>query len=221
MDWKGVISRNCETLSRIVATLFALAGDGAAKVERRAYFAALRILRPAESALRRLIIIAALGLALKPRSGAAFPERLMAGEGSSSRAPAFALLDPLKSFACRAPQTVPGHMPRISVPGLFDPVFPPVRRIAAPEDLVNAENLCRRIEALRLALANVPKQAKRLARWRAKRDLALAGNMPRRVKRLSPFRPGHPPGHRKRHAHEVDYLLKECHALALDAMDGL
>ena len=221
MNWKGAISRNCETLSRIVAMLFTLAGDGAAMVERRAYFAALRILRPAESALRRLIIIAALGLTLKPRSGAAFSAKLLAGEGSSSRAPVFALLDPLKSFACRAAQTVPGHMPRISVPGLFDPVFPPVRRIATPEDLINAEHLCRRMEALRLALANLPKQAKRLARWKAKRDLALAGNMPRRVKRLSPFRPGHPPGHRKRCALEVDYLLKECHGLALYAMESL
>ncbi|MFZ2098990.1 MAG: hypothetical protein WAU86_00320, partial [Oricola sp.] len=55
-------------------------------------------------------------------------------------------------------------------------------------------------------------QARRLARWRARRDLGLL-----RAPRFSPMRPGWPPGRRKRPIHEIDEILKDLHSLAVYA----
>ena len=83
---------------------------------------------------------------------------------------------------------------------------------APPSDgLVNAERLSRRLQALKLALADLPRQARRLARWRVRRE-----NTPD-VKFTSPLRPGPPPGHRKKKVHEVDEVLAQCHWLAWEA----
>ena len=56
------------------------------------------------------------------------------------------------------------------------------------------------------------RQAKRLARWRVRREAAKA------PKFKSPLRPGQPPGHRKKPIHEVDNVLTECHWLAWEVM---
>ena len=48
---------------------------------------------------------------------------------------------------------------------------PPVADPAPPPDgLVNAERLTRRLQALKLALEDLPRQARRLARWRVRRE---------------------------------------------------
>jgi hypothetical protein len=91
-DWAGAIELNREALKGIVAALFVLLGlDGDVTVERiphRLHRAVLRVLRPAESAVRRLIVVAARGLVVKVapsrpmpkgRKGLrAFPSRLQA-----------------------------------------------------------------------------------------------------------------------------------------------
>ena len=68
-DWALAIKRNSEALKGIIATLFAMLGlEGEAVVGRISqplHRAVLRVLRPAESAMRRLIIIAARGLVVK------------------------------------------------------------------------------------------------------------------------------------------------------------
>ena len=70
MDWDLAIKRNSEVLAGIVETLFAMLGlVGEATVARLpwpTYRAVLRVLRPAESALRRLIVVAARGLVVAP-----------------------------------------------------------------------------------------------------------------------------------------------------------
>ena len=61
MDWARAIERNQTALTRIVAALMAMvemSAFGAMRLPQTAYFAVLRILRPAESAVRRLIFIA-------------------------------------------------------------------------------------------------------------------------------------------------------------------
>jgi hypothetical protein len=65
-------------------------------------------------------------------------------------------------------------------------------------------------------LANIPHQAKRLARWRARQEQkqASTSTAPPTPKPLSPLREGLPPGYRKRWQHEVDDILAECHDLA-------
>jgi hypothetical protein len=81
-----------------------------------------------------------------------------------------------------------------------------------PDGLVNAKRLSRRLQALRLALDDLPRQARRLARWRLRREKAKT------PKFRSPLRPGRPPGYRRKPIHEVDEVLIECHGLAWDAM---
>ncbi len=70
MDWEHAIKRNSEVLAGIVETLFVMLGFvGDATVSRISwptYRAVLRVLRPAESALRRLIVVAARGLVVEP-----------------------------------------------------------------------------------------------------------------------------------------------------------
>ena len=69
MDWDLAIKRNSEALKGIVEELFAMLGlAGEATVSRipqPLHRAVLRVLWPAESAVRRLIVIAARGLVVK------------------------------------------------------------------------------------------------------------------------------------------------------------
>jgi hypothetical protein len=86
-----------------------------------------------------------------------------------------------------------------------------------PDDddgLINGLPLCRRLHALKAALADVPRQAQRLARWRARRER----NQVLRPTFATPLRPGLPPGYRGKPVHEVDHVLIECHGLACGAM---
>jgi hypothetical protein len=76
------------------------------------------------------------------------------------------------------------------------------------DDTVNAIPLCRRLAAIKCALEDLPRQARRFARWRARPVAA------RRPQLSTPLRRGPPPGHRKRQSHEVDEILARCHWLA-------
>jgi hypothetical protein len=81
-----------------------------------------------------------------------------------------------------------------------------------PDALVNGARLSRRLQALKSALEDLPRQARRMARWRVRRE-----NM-KSPKFTSPLRPGPPPGRRRKPIHEVDEVLTECHWLAWEAM---
>jgi hypothetical protein len=225
MDWNRVIERNSERLFVVVATLVSMVrahgGGVAAFLPRQVYSAALILLQPAESAVRRLIIMAARGLAVKQKLSAAraFPAG-PALNRDAERVPAFCLIDPLKRFAPEDFEWGKGTaqaLLSISVPGLFDPVFPP-QPVLDTDDMVASAALGRRVQALRFALDHLPRQARRLARWKAKRELArLAGRKPGR---LSPFRPGFAPGYHRSKPQEVDEILSECHHFAREAWDA-
>ena len=66
MDWDLAIKRNSEALKGIIAALFAMLGldgtDVVGRIPHRLHRAVLRVLRPAESAVRRLIVVAARGV---------------------------------------------------------------------------------------------------------------------------------------------------------------
>jgi hypothetical protein len=221
MDWDRAIAINQTALTRIVAALVAMAGlvDGGvlARLSRPTYRAVLLALRPAEAAVRRLIVIAARGMVAKPSPVRPMPRGLaLAGKGGGRVS--FQLFDPRKRFAPWRPKRIPeAKLPRIRL--LFDEA-PPGTIIFRPEDFgkpvpvtdgsVDASRLGRRLAAVKLALENLPAQAKRLARWQAKRRAMTS------PKFTSPLRPGRPPGHRKKEKHEIDAVLKECHALAHD-----
>jgi hypothetical protein len=223
MDWARAIERNSEALIGIVAALFAMLGlEGGGMVERiprQLHRAVLRVLRPAESAVRRLIVIAARGVVAKPAPARPMPEGGIKTKGGARR-PAFPLFDPRKRFAPWRPKPIPDNQrPRVWVLGDTPPgvvIFRPEdfgKPVPAPDDgRIDATRLGRRLDALKLALADLPRQARRLARWRAKRE-----NAPSLGSR-APMRPGRPPGYRKKPTHDVDEVLTECHALAWDAL---
>jgi hypothetical protein len=223
MDWARAIERNSEALKGIVAVLLAMLGlAGAATVARlprSVHRAVLRVLRPTESAVRRLVVIAARGLVVKLAPSRPMPAGPI-GQAVRLR-PSFQLFDPRKSFApsrlrrgtaTRIPPRI--HIfasdPRVAAlrsarPPAADPAPP-------PDGLVNAARLARRLQALKLALEDLPRQARRLARWRVRRENAQS------PKFKSPLRPGHPPGYRRKAVHPVDAVLAECHGLACDAL---
>ena len=222
MDWARAIERNSEALKGIVAALFAMLGldDNVtvARLPHSVHRAVLRMLQPAESALRRLIVIAARGLVVKAAPSRAMPAGPFIGKGGPSR-PAFKLFDPRKNLAELRQGTPQGLLPRIHVFGnahrvadLWSSSRPAAVVAPSPDGLVNAAHLTRRLQALKLALEDLPRQARRLARWRLRREKAPS------PKFRSPLRPGPPPGHRRRPVHEVDEVLTECHGLACDAL---
>jgi hypothetical protein len=222
MNWELAIKRNSEALKGIVEALFAMLGlaltDAVARLPWPAYRAVLRVLRPAESAVRRLIVIAARGLVVKLAPSQPMPAGKVIGKGGNSR-PSFQLFDPRKNFNRSRRRAFSRIGPRVRVIGydprvvaLFPAPQPAVELPPPPDGLVNAERLARRLQALKSALDDLPRQAKRLARWRLRREKAI------NPKFKSPLRPGRPPGHRRKPTHEVDEVLIECHGLAWEAL---
>jgi len=231
MDWDLAIKRNSEALKGIIEALFVLLGldgtDTVGRIPRSVHSTVLRVLRPAESAVRRLIVIAARGLVvkLKPAASRPMPKGQMIGKGGGNSPPSFQLFDQRKNFARRrrGRRVIPriyvfgndddwGNHPTVASlwaarrPIMADPAPPP------PDGLVGAERLSRRLQALKLALDDLPRQAKRLARWRARREARPS------PKFKSPLRPGPPPGRRKKAIHPIDEILTECHWLAWEAL---
>jgi hypothetical protein len=251
-------------------------GSGSrATLPRHLYLAILRLLRPAESAARRLIIAAAKGLVVpplaprkfspKPASSEPFLRRFgiavvvppadLAHAAAARRAArcstlCLPLFDPPRRLLSRGNRRyVPAHAaPRILFPGVIQPFsLPPP---PSPNDPIDAARLSLRLAALGAALDDVPGQAKRFARWKAARDAAGAQSKDRdaagaqskdrdaarkapaaaRIRRVSPLRPGRPPGSRlarydpavthPRKIREVDEILAHAHALAVYALQS-
>jgi hypothetical protein len=224
LDWPLAIDRNRDVLKRIIAALFALvglsAGGSVFTVPRHIHAAVMLVLRPAESAVRRLIVIAAHGLVLKQRASRPLPAGLPAVSAAGEfRTPAFCLFDQLKHFDLDDFNHSAGAIPHNSYFSFYDEdVASP--QYFLPDEPVDATTLFTRLRALRHALNDLPKQARRLARWQARRDILLRSKRPFRPMRLSPIRPGPPPGRRLRSIHEVDDVLRECHGLARDMMNS-
>jgi hypothetical protein len=227
MDWALAIERNRQALLRIVAALCTMIGLGeagaVARVSRPVCRAVLSVLRPAEAAVRRLIVVAARGIVVAPRAPRPVPGVRIIPAGTRQGHVTFQLFDPHRNPAKAHGRSDAGARgnPRIRVIDVaFDPRIPLFRLIhqpapepVAPEEdhTVNAGPLCRRLAAIRVALEDLPRQAKRYARWQA-RPLET-----RRPKRLLALRSGPPPGLRGRHTREVDEVLSECHWLARHA----
>ena len=312
MDWNAAIEKNGQALKRILAALVAMAGlrgqftffpqegaahQGVAQAEksklspaqtlpRHLHRAVLRLLRPAEAAARRLIIVAARGMVvtlpparLRPTKKKPIPTILpkhlrnvgtgiVLPRGLRSALPGTVYFFPQKGGVgpeadasgkkvncpphCR-PLTLPlldslrqpfrhrrRHVPQQSAPRIlfFDAgrpaALPPP---PSPDDPLDATRLGLRLQALGSALDDLPAQARRLARWRARRDAhrdaegaqsrhrdAEAAQSRHRVHRFSPLKPGSPPGlprraSRRRPFHEVHDILRVTHGLAFWAME--
>jgi hypothetical protein len=216
---------------------------------RHLHRAILRLLRPAESAARRLIIVMARGLVVplppaRPRKAKPRPTILRKPGGTgilmppgslppaAPRTVILPLLDPLRPFRPR--RSAANGIPRIWLPGVTAPFPVSPRRPPAPDDPLDASHLALRLQALRAALDDLPRQARRFARWQARgagavgtqtretRDAAGAQNKkPGRARRVWPLRPGRPPGQRpsNRRTHEVHEILHDLHGLAFDVLE--
>lgn len=264
MDWDRVIARNRDILLRIVVALMALAGigegdnpgPGPRTLPRYRFNSIRRILCTAESAARRLVVIAARDLVTIGFPEGVFmtgfdpdPSRRPVGKGARQRegqgeegqaVPALALTDPLKRFSFRPRRIRPKSFPRITIIGVTEPTPVPDGWYRLPDDELAAGTLCRRLVSLKRALDDLDGQARRLARWQARRDKLLSASLSDTGQRLaayengsrpaggdvrpvinkprSPLRVGRPPGHHARQRHEVDAVLADLNWLALDAI---
>ncbi len=276
MDWNVVIERNRERLRDILAALAAMAGLGAAAatasssplwegdrgltLPRHLHRTILRLLRPAESAARRLVIIAARDLVVtlppppprkpkpKPtsifvrpgemRTGIVLPYGAKPGDilpalaklRQPPRTLSLPLLDTMRGLP-RTRRSPTAGIPRIWGPGHGEPYRPASRKPPLPGDPVDATRLAMRLQAIARALDDLPRQALRFARWRARLDAATqhirhafgeqdirhhdadalsASLQPAWLpRRLSPLRPGRPPGGQRKPTHEVHAVLAD------------
>ncbi len=216
MDWARATERNRVALARIVVEIFALvgfvAGERLERLPRGLYLAAERLLRPTESALRRLIIIAARGLVVKPSVSRPFPKGIVIAAGVKVPM-SFRLFDARKRFDFIEPENPLIVMVKTFSRNPFNPFERHTQwRCQEPETHDYTLNLARRLAAVKQALETLPQQASRMARWQAKRKTMD------KPKFTSPLRPGPPPGHRVKPEKEIDLVLKECHGLAWDAL---
>ena len=227
MDYALAIRRNRDQLRTIVLALFSLArmrvGGSLFFLPRSTFAMIMLVLRPAESCVRRLIVIAAHGLAVQPRPlagpqagetrGSPWAVPGIAGRrGDFPQTKAFRLFDPLKSFDLESIWDAA----TVWESGFnLTPAYSST--LATEEKPLNATHIGQRLNALIRALDNLPAQARRLVRWQQKRDAALKASKPTRI---SPMRPGFPPGWRQRRVHEIDDVLRECHGLANDRLNA-
>ena len=184
---------------------------------RHLHRAILRLLRPAESAVRRLIIVMARGLVVtlappRPRKAKPAPiflrkpggtgihipassrvsgSPLWGGvRGATARSRSLPLLDPLRPFRPRPKRQAANGIPRISLPGVTAPFPVSPRRPRSPRSARRAR-LALRLLALGAALDDLPRQASRFARWRRGANAAALPVWPLRLAAASgpPARP--------------------------------
>jgi hypothetical protein len=222
MIWTPDITSNRQTLLGIVAALLAMVGLG-----DRLRLEVLRTLRPAEAAVRRLIVMAARGLVLKPTVSRPMPpglaKQLHLKRKERTVRPVFPLADQLIPMVDPVPKKYFRQSPRISSFAPLDPTITAIfqahaaKTFAPPPSIEPANSalpIIRRLEALQLALDDLPRQARRLVRWRVRRN-AIAALRPIAT---SPLRPGRAPYLPKIPVRDIDYVLERCHLLARDAL---
>ncbi len=225
MDIPAAIDLNKTLLARIIAGLFILLGGGTgpARISVELHRSIVRVLRPAESAVRRLIVVLVTITGMKappprPQAQSRSVPSGLARTGEEKKRQSFPLFDPWQRFWRHRPaKKAPAALPRII--SLTDEGLRRLREsldAPAPADKKAADisplNLLRRLEAVIGALENLPHQAKRLVRALARRQ-----NVPK-LKFRKPLRPGRPPGHRQKPRLEVDHVLSECEWLARNAL---
>ena len=227
MDWNFAIERHRLPLLGLVRALCAEIGltEGCTveRVPKPVHRYVLRILRTAESAVRRLIVAAARNIVVepqerrpsKPRSRPANkPKADGEAKPKRKRRPLFNLFDALKRFGRRFRKKRRGPEPHVhSIESFFrqkeaEIAAAQAKQKVVDDGMVNAAPLIRRLMACADALTDIPRHALRLAQWQAR------PKEERRPERWSPLRPGRPPGYRRRAIHEVDEILKECDWLA-------
>lgn len=218
MDLFLPISDDRTALARIVAGLFAMLGltggrdknSTPQRIARALHGAVVVLLRPAESAVRRLIYVLSLSVKAQPAAGWPMPAGI-AGAGAAQTRAAFKLFDPRPRLVRKA-RKVRASV-RISFFGEGGAHVVDLREKPGNADgLIASTHILRRLEALKHALDDLPRQARRLARVLQRRKTW------KRLGSRRPMRPGYPPGHRGRGRREIDDILRRCHWRACQAL---
>ena len=221
MDWTRAIEINRVALLRIVAELVAVlaAFDGLLRLPKPVHRSLGIGIFKAEAAVRRLIVIAARGLVVALPAPRPMPAGLVIA-GQNPGTPArlvFPLFDTRVSYSFDEEPCAALSGPRIRMLEAQSPqqqflsLFPP----AAAEAFSSAaatRQLRLRVEATSRALQNLSNEAKRMARWLVRRKAVDQPTF------TSPMRPGPPPGHNRQSKADIDLVLRECHALAWEAL---
>ena len=217
MNWLRAIEINRDALTHIVAGLVALlvAQGGALRLPVSLYQLLQRILHPAESAVRRLIVVVARGLVVSYQPSRPMPPGLVIAGKAGARV-SFQLFDQRKAFGDpdKVPTAISGPRIRMidgpSPRQLFLATFAKLRdeRCSEAETL----RIRQRLTLLARALEQLPREAKRMARWLKRRASMESTAF------VLPLRPGPPPGHQQRSGEDIDAVLRECHALAWMAL---
>jgi hypothetical protein len=215
MDIPAAIDLNKSVLLRIVAGLLDLLGAAQARIPLALHRTIVRVLRPAESAARRLIVTLARITKPKapPRRSRPAPTGLVRAARASRRL-AFPLFDPRQRFGRRRP-AARGPAPRISslAPGAGRAPLIGSRKVRDLSDgLETSANILARLAALKGALEDLPRQARRLVRALERRR-----HNPR-LKFKMPLRRGRAPGFRKKPRLDIDGVLHQCDWLARNAL---
>ena len=224
MNWKLAIEINREALTRIVAGLVTWleAFEGVLRLPRPIYQSLGLSLHKTESALRRLIVIAARGLVVSLAPSRPMPEGLVIKrkDGQEASWRSFPLIDSRINYRFDQAEALAYHSHYMDdaalhakFKGLLGPLaVMPASEVEAFSSEAETKSLHLRLAAAQRALKNLSAQAKRMARWQARRKLI------ENPKFISPIRLGPPPGNRRKSKAEIDLVLRECHGLAFDAL---
>ncbi|MEL7429951.1 MAG: hypothetical protein AAFN43_08115, partial [Pseudomonadota bacterium] len=206
-------------------------GRGCGEFSHKHNFNLTTILRAAEAALRRLIMLYVIAKGIKARVYAKRDDRLLPDFASFKRAenplPKFNLIDPRPSLMVTwvndesDERTDTDPFLILSLSKDEEVYGEQTLRQAQGEGIafdaysrMSAAAFLARLQAFDHALNNLPKEARRMAREIEKRQrlrsLPLTEDKPLRGSWADPpIRIGKPPGHRDRGDHEVDHILKE------------
>jgi hypothetical protein len=217
MNWPRAIEINRDALTGIVAGLVALlvAQGGVLRLPFPVYQLLQRILYPAESAVRRLIVIVARGLVVPDAPTRLMPQGLVIAGKAGARV-SFQLFDQRKAFGDPDEVATVISGPRIRILDVMSP-----RQLFLAQFVKPRDERCSEAETLRIrqrlmllarALEQLPLEAKRMARWLKRRASMESTAF------VFPLRPGPPPGHQQKSREDIDAVLKECHALAWMAL---
>lgn len=222
MNIPEAIALNKTALARIIAGLFGLvglAGDASfARIPIKLHRSIARVLRPAESAVRRLIVVLARITKVKAPPPRPAPAGLVRSGERKPRV-SFQLFDPRQRFLRPQLQADSGPRPQPRISFFGDGEVrtiawnrePPPQKVQADEQ-ADPANLLRRLEALKAALDDLPRQARRFVRALARREKS------QRLKLKMPLRPGRAPGFRRKPLLEIDHLLHHCDWLARETL---
>ncbi|MEM0898443.1 MAG: hypothetical protein AAGI92_00650 [Pseudomonadota bacterium] len=237
-DWTGAIDKQVRLIGRIIAFLFSAVDVNEVEgivIPRRVRDELFAILRPAESALRRLIFVMAMRLERPPQpivSGVKSKATRRAGtklaNANKINSNSFTVRTrpTTQSFRLRDRRKDFGHLFYDEADEVALPVVSGTEQI--DNKPVIATNLVKRIVAIKNALDDLPREARRMRKLLHARQRWLVGDekhttVSRRIP-LPPLRPGLPPGARLRppkygqiRRQETEAILEEADWLARQA----